>query len=221
MKKFLLLPLMFLLVLSVTSCDKDSDDIDDTEQNGNGNNNGEDDGGDDIDNPGGTGKYLVLFASRSGNTEAMANAISESLDCDIIEVVPRVPYADDYNAMLQRAQQEQAAIGQGNYPAINTTVENLEEYDMVFIGYPIWHGHMATPMQAFLHAQGSQLAGKRIALFASSGSSGMNTSVTEARALSPDATFTETLLLTSSTIGQMSGRINTWLQQLNVSAAAN
>ncbi|WP_029902690.1 flavodoxin, partial [Prevotella sp. 10(H)] len=216
MKRFLLFPFMFLLVFSVTACDKDSDKTDDTEQNGNENNDGDDNN--DGENPTGNGKYLVLFASRSGNTESMAEAIGKTLNCDVVEIVPTVAYDEDYNLMLARAQREQSAISQGNYPAINTTVENLEDYDVVFIGYPIWYGHMATPMQTFLHNQGSQLAGKHIALFASSGSSGISTSVTEARALSPNATFTETLLLTSGSLGQMESRINAWLRQINILA---
>lgn len=214
MRKILLFPLMMLLAMTITACDNDSSDYPnpDAEQPGDtGQEQGDEDG---EDTPGGNGRYLVLFTSRSGNTERMAQTISSALDCDIVEVVPATPYEDDYNAMLQRAQREQAAIGQGTYPAISTTVDNLEEYDVIFIGYPIWHGHMATTMQAFLHNHAQQLTGKQIALFASSGSSGISTSVSEARTLVPDATFAETLLLTSSSLGQISTRIASWLEQI-------
>ena len=108
--------------------------------------------------------------------------------------------------------EELAAIRQGNYPAIKTSVEDFGNYDIVFVGYPIWYGSMGTPMQTFLHNHASKLAGKRIALFASSGSSGISASVDEARTLCSGATFTETLLLTSSTLSQMGNRIRTWLE---------
>lgn len=86
---------------------------------------------------------------------------------------------------------------------------------MIFFGYPIWHGSMATPMQTFLHGHASKLAGKRIALFATSGSSGISTSVSEARSLCPDATLMEhTLLLTSSTLSQMTTRVPAWLEEI-------
>ncbi len=206
MKKILLVPFMLLLTISVIACDNDSPETAEPENNGENNNN----------ISGENGRYLVLFASRSGNTESMANEIARSLGCDILEVEPTTPYDSDYNTMLQRSQREQAAIEAGNYPAINTSVENLETYDIIFIGYPIWYGHMATPMQTFLHTHADKLKGKRIALFASSGSSGITTSVNDARTLCPDATFSEALLLTSSTLGQLSNRIADWLQQIEV-----
>lgn len=221
MKKFLLFPFMLLLAITLTACDGDSPhmDNDDTEQSGNNGENNDDEG--NKPSPGSNSRYLALFASRSGNTERMAQTIQSTLNCDIVEVVPTTPYVEDYNAMLQRAQREQAAIGQGNYPAINTTVDNLEEYDMIFIGYPIWYGHMATPMQTFLHNHADKLKGKRIALFASSGSSGISTSVSEARRLCSDATFTETLLLTSSNLSQMQSRIIEWLEQIGAENSGN
>ena len=180
---------------------------------------GEDDGEEGDKNEGGNvegdnGRYLVLYCSRTGNTERMAQTIQSTLDCDMIVVEPKTPYEDDYNAMLDRAQAELDAIDQGNYPAITTSVESSDEYDIVFIGYPIWYGHIATPMQTFLHNHADLLAGKRIALFASSGSSGIGTSERDAATLVPDAVFEESLLLTSSTLGNMATRIPQWLESL-------
>ena len=157
---------------------------------------GNSDGGDEDDStdptnpiPGGNGRYLVLYCSRTGSTERMAQQIQQTLDCDILEVEPQTPYESDYNGMLNRAQEELAAIRQGNYPAIKTSVEDFGNYDIVFVGYPIWYGSMGTPMQTFLHNHASKLAGKRIALFASSGSSGISASVDEVRTLCSGATF--------------------------------
>ena len=144
----------------------------------------------------------------------MAQTIQSTLDCDMIEVVPETPYDDDYNSMLERAREEQTAIENGSYPAITTSVDSFEDYDMVFVGYPIWYGSMATPMQTFLHNHAELLSGKRIALFASSGSSGISSSVREVQELVPDAVFTEALHLTSGTLGDMSDRISAWLEQL-------
>lgn len=210
MKKLLLIPFMLFLAFTIMACNSDSPETEIKEENGS-----------NTPTPGENGKYLVLFTSRSGNTESVAKHITESLKCDILEVIPTTPFDEDYNSMLQRARNEQSAILQGNYPSINTSVENFNDYDVIFIGYPIWHGHMATTMQAFLHKHDEKLKGKRIALFATSGSSGISTSVSEARALCPEAIFTEALLLTSSTLGQTTSRVSTWLQLLNVSDKAN
>ena len=132
----------------------------------------------------------------------------------MLEVEPAVPYEDDYNAMLERAQEELAAIRQGDYPAVATYVEHFDDYDTVFVGYPIWYGSMVSPMQAFLYAHASELAGKRIALFATSGSSGVSASVGEARSLCPDAEFTEVLHLTQNTLEETEPRVTAWLERL-------
>ena len=97
-------------------------------------------------------------------------------------------------------------------------MDNFDDYNIIFVGYPIWYGSMATPMQTFLHAHASKLASKRIALFATSGSSGISTSVSEARTLCPDATIIEqSLLLTSSILSQMTTRVPTWLEAIGAS----
>ncbi len=214
MKKLFLLPLMLLATLVFdTACSEDAPFADRQEQTPPEEGEAEE-GNNNVD--GTNGRYLVLYCSRTGNTERMAQTIQSALDCDMVEVVPETPYDNDYNTMLDRAQEELNAIGQSNYPAITTTVESFADYDIVFIGYPIWFGHIATPMQSFLHSHADLLAGKRIALFASSGSSGISTSEREAASLVPDATFAEPLHLTSSTLGDMENRIPAWLEQLGV-----
>ena len=223
MKKLFLIPLMLLATFMLTAaCSEDNPPTDGQEQatpgeddEENENEGNESDQGGNVD--GTNGRYLVLYCSRTGNTERMAQTIQSTLDCDMIVVEPETPYEDDYNAMLDRAQAELDAIAQGNYPAINTSVESFDEYDIVFIGYPIWYSHMATPMQTFLYNHAELLAGKRIALFASSGSSGIGTSERDAATLVPDAVFEESLLLTSSTLGSMATRIPQWLESLDAS----
>ncbi len=207
MKKLFLIPLMLLATLTIaTACSGEGPIPDGQEQT----TPEEDDGKEDDE--GNNGRYLVFYCSRTGNTERMAQTIQSTLECDMIEVVPETPYEDDYNAMLDRVQAELDAIGQGNYPAITTSVESFDAYDIVFIGYPIWYGHIATPMQTFLHNHADLLARKHIALFASSGSSGIGTSERDAATLVPDAVFEESLLLTSSTLGSMATRIPQWLE---------
>lgn len=220
MKKILLLASMLLAVISLSACSPTDNDPfvpDAPEQPGNDDSDDNEPGEPTDPTPGGNGKYLVLFTSRSGNTEQVAAEIRKQLDCDILEVEPETPYENDYNAMLERAREELDAIRQGNYPGIKTSVDNFDDYEMIFVGYPIWYSSMATPMQSFLHAHASKLAGKRIALFATSGSSGISASVSEARNLCPESEFIDrTLLLTSSSLSQMESRVAEWLEEIGV-----
>ena len=210
MKKLLILPLM-LLAIALTACGSSNDE-------GQAPNTPEtpEQPGDDPSQPGtGDEHYLVLYSSRTNTTERVANAIQKALDCDILEVEPQTPYDDDYNSMLNRAQSELAGIRNGNYPAVKTTIDNFDKYDVIFVGYPIWYGSMATPMQSFLHRYADKLRSKRIALFATSGSSSISSSVNEAKSLCGGATvLDQTLLLTSSSISQMDSRVNSWLNGL-------
>lgn len=223
MKKLFLIPWMLLATLAVTTaCGETHPSSDEPEQtrpdgNGNGGNGGNGDNGgneDDGNVNGVNGRYLVLYCSRTGNTERMARTIQSTLDCEMAEVEPAVPYEADYNAMLDRAQTELDAIAQGNFPAIITSVESFDDYEIIFVGYPIWYGHMASLMQTFLHDHAASLVGKRISLFASSGSSGIGTSERDAATLVPEATFEESLLLTSGSLGSMATRIPAWLEEL-------
>lgn len=209
MSKFFL-SILILIAVSFSACSK-SDDVElptENEQTGSDENNNDDPSTNE------SGRYLVLYASRSGNTKSVAQLIQSTLDCDILEIEPTTPYESDYNAMLTRAQAEQQQIEQGCYPSIKNSVDSFDGYDIVFVGYPIWFGHMATYMQSFLHQHAEKLKGKSIALFATSGSSGISTSVGEAQRLTADARFTQTLLLTSSTISQMHSRVTEWLSNI-------
>lgn len=223
MKKYLMFSFMLLSVLAVEACANEPEktvlpEPEQTEPPGGGTEGeGQENGsGHPETKPENKARYLVLFSSRSGNTEAVAREIGRVLEGDLTEVEPAVPYDDDYQTMLERSRREQAGIEEGNYPAVTASVESFDDYDLIFVGYPIWYGHMAAPMQAFLHGHAGKLAGKRIALFATSGSSGISASAADAQALCPEAVFTPTLLLTSGTLGQMSRRVTEWMARLGV-----
>lgn len=82
---------------------------------------------------------LVVYFSWSGNTESVANEIQTQTGVDIFEIIPAEPYTDDYNSLLDIAQDEQANNAR---PAIAEIVQNFEQYDVVYLGYPNWWGDM-------------------------------------------------------------------------------
>lgn len=205
MKKFLLIPMMLLTISSMAACgdsDNEPENTEPTEQPDN----------EENAIQGGNGHYLVVYFSHTGKTERVANEIRTLLDCDQIMIVPQTAYPGG-NAIYDRAHAEQDAIDQGTFPAINTNVESFGDYEIIFVGFPIWSNRIATPVQAFLHNHAEKLAGKQIALFASSGGSSIANSAREARQLVPQAIFKEETLLQTS-FNQ--NRIESWLQQLGL-----
>ena len=132
MKKLILIPFLLFAFLSMAACGCDNEEPftpEVPEQPGNG-----DKEEPDIPEPGENGRYLVLYSSRTSNTERVAQLIQATLDCDILEVEPETPYDDDYNAMLERARKELADVRQGNYPPVKTSIENFDlECDFIYV----------------------------------------------------------------------------------------
>ena len=141
----------------------------------------------DDNTPEGTGgKVLVAYFSATGHTKTIAEYLQTALDADIYEIVPQEPYtADDldYNTDGCRANQEQH--DDSARPAISGSVENMDGYDVVFVGYPIWWGQAPKIVYTFL--EGYDFSGKTIVPFCTSGGSGIDGSLGGLQALSPDA----------------------------------
>ena len=114
MKKFLLIPFLLLAVLSMAACAVggrrcDQFTPEQSEQPENPGSGDDSDDNPDTPVPGGNGRYLVLYASRTNNTERVAQLIQTTLDCDMLEVEPETAYDNDYNSMLERSQEELVA----------------------------------------------------------------------------------------------------------------
>ena len=119
-------------------------------------------------------RVLVACFSATGNTRPLAQAISDSLGADLYEIVPETPYTEadlDYNTDC-RANQEQN--DDAARPAISGSVENMGDYDVIFLGYPIWWGKAPKIIHTFLESY--DFTGKTIVPFCTSASSGYNDS---------------------------------------------
>jgi len=91
-------------------------------------------------------KSLVVYFSWSGNTENVAKSIQSQTDSDIFEIVPATPYSDDYDAVVDLAQAEQSEDAR---PAIADSIENIADYDVIYVGYPNWWGDMPMILYTF------------------------------------------------------------------------
>lgn len=126
-------------------------------------------------------KSIVIYYSQLNSTKAVAEQIANKLDIPIVAIQPVVPYDDDFNATIQRGQKEM----NGELPEIKPLDVKLEDYDVIFLGYPIWFGTYATPMMTFL--KNADLKGKKIVPFCTFGSGGLNTSVNDLKKALPES----------------------------------
>ena len=130
---------------------------------------------------GASSKAIVIYYSQLNSTKAVAEAIATSLDIPIVAIEPVVPYDDDFGATMQRGQKEI----NGELPEIKPLDVKLDDYDVIFLGYPIWFGTYAPPVMTFL--RDANLTGKKIVPFCSFGSGGLNTSVNDLKKALPDS----------------------------------
>lgn len=133
-------------------------------------------------------KVLVAYFSATNTTEGVAKRLANGIDADLYEIVPEVPYTSadlNYNNSDSRANKE---MNDPNArPAISGSVENMDQYDIVFIGYPIWWGQAPKIMCTFMESY--DFSGKTIVPFCTSGSSGIGSSATNLEPLTNGAVW--------------------------------
>ena len=156
-------------------------------------------------------KSLVVYFSWSGNTENVAKSIQTQTGADIFEIVPTTPYSDDYDTVVDFAQEEQRNNAR---PAISGSIENIEQYDVIYVGFPNWWGDM--PMILYTFFDTYDLSGKTVALFCTSGGSGLSGTVNAVKSLEPNATVTEGLHIGSGSSSNPDRAVSEWLGDIGL-----
>ena len=156
-----------------------------------------------------TGKILVLYFSQSGNTETVANFIHDAVGGDIVKLETETPYPSDYDELVDYAQEEQRENAR---PALSTHINNIDEYDTIFLGYPNWWGDMPMPIYTFLDEY--DLSGKTIAPFITHGGSGLSGTPENIKKEEPNAAVTEGLAVSGSSSKNSQSTVNNWLSQI-------
>ena len=123
-------------------------------------------------------KVLVLYYSQTGNTKAVAQEIATLLDADIDVIEAAKPYDGDFQATIERCMKEHMC-------AILPLNVDIAQYDVIFIGYPVWFGTYAPPVATLLGQV--DLSGKKIVPFCTFGSGGLESSVADLKAAQPNA----------------------------------
>lgn len=148
-------------------------------------------------------KVLVAYYSWSGHTKAVAEQIHGAVGGDLFAVQPAKDYPTDYRECTAVAKEEAQTNAR---PAVANRVENMEQYDVIFVGYPIWYGKAPMFMYTFLAQY--NLQGKVVVPFCTSGGSPLSGSLPELQQAAPGATIVQGLRATD---GQ---DVSPWLTQI-------
>jgi len=127
-------------------------------------------------------KVLVLYYSQTGTTQTVAEELQRQLGADIERVEAVNPYDGDFQATIERSGEERK---NGEVPEIKPVQANLDDYDVIFIGYPIWFGTYAMPIATLV--KDKDFDGKTIVPFCTFGSGGLNTSTENLKKALPKA----------------------------------
>lgn len=157
-------------------------------------------------------KTLVAYFSATGTTESLAEYAAEILDADIYEIVSEDPYTEADLAYYTdgRADQEQNDLSAR--PAIAGNVENMEEYDTIILGYPIWHGQAPRIISTFLESY--DFSEKTLIPFCTSHSSGLGSSADNLHELCSDSVnWLEGKRFEAGTTREM---MENWIENMNI-----
>lgn len=131
----------------------------------------------EIDGDGTQGKTLVVYFSATGNTERVAEVIADTTGGELFELEPIDPYTDEdlnYNDDYSRVSQEYADESLRNVELVADTVDDWQDVERIYIGYPVWWGIAAWPVNTFVEA--NDFTGKTVIPFCTSASSGLGDS---------------------------------------------
>ena len=163
-----------------------------------------------------SGNVLVAYYSATGNTENIANYIAQATGGDLFEITPAEPYTSDdlnWSDENSRVSREYADESLLDVELTTTEVENWDSYDTVFIGYPIWWGIAAWPVDGFVEA--NDFTGKTVIPFCTSSSSGLGQSGELLSELAGTGDWQEGQRFRSSASQE---DVNEWVDSLGLSA---
>lgn len=143
-----------------------------------------------------------------GNTEYIAELIRKETKADMFEIIPQKAYANTYDQMVKRAEQEQE---RDERPAIKSKVKNISQYDTIYVGYPIWWSDMPQIMYTFFDTY--DLKGKNIIPFCTHAGSGLSGTVERIKKLEPQATVYKGLAIYRTDVTGSDSKVKSWIQK--------
>lgn len=155
---------------------------------------------------------LVAYFSATGTTRPLANYISEITGADIYEITAAEPYtAEDLDYTNSNSRTSKERYDSTVRPAISGAVKNMADYDVIFLGYPIWHGQSPKIISTFLESY--DFSGKTIIPFCTSASSGIGSSATNLHSLAPNASWLSGRRFSA---GTTKDTLKEWIDSMNI-----
>ena len=131
-------------------------------------------------------KVLIVYLSRTNNTKTIAEIIHQKVGGKLVALELETPYPSDYRMTVQQVVHENET---GYLPPLKTKIEHLEQYDVLFLGFPTWDMQLPPPIKSFLHQY--DLKGKTLVPFNTNGGDGPSSSFTTVQTLCPQSTLLE------------------------------
>ncbi len=153
-------------------------------------------------------KTLVLYYSQTSNTKTVAQEIAKRMNADIEEITLVNPYDGDFQATIDRCLQERE---QGIIPEINPIKSNIQKYETIFIGYPVWFGTYAPPIAALLNQ--IDLSGKTVFPFCTFGSGGLSSSAQDLAQKLPNSRIPTAYGIRAARLAAMPNEVDQFLKE--------
>lgn len=155
-------------------------------------------------------KVAVVYFSGTGNTREVANVLAKEAEADIFEIIPENMYtADDLNYNDDNCRANQEMNDDSARPAISNDLSVVSEYDVIYLGYPIWWGTAPRIIQTFI--ENYDISGATVYMFCTSGGSGIESSISDLQMLYPDINIVDGKRLNDAT----ETGIREWIESLN------
>lgn len=146
-----------------------------------------------------------------GSVEYMATVIGEATGGDMVRIQTETPYPGNFDDLAAQADNERQ---NGIHPTLSTSIEGFDNYDVVFVGYPIWWYQMPMPMYSFFDRY--DFSGKTIIPFSSHGGSGWSGTIADIAGLEPEATMVDGFSTSRSNVASSAEEIRNWLRDINI-----
>jgi flavodoxin len=156
-------------------------------------------------------QILIVYFSRSGNTQKIADFIHQQVGGTLHQIQPEAPYPGSYDAVVEQAKVE---IQAGYKPALRSTLDQIESYGTVFVGSPNWWDTITPPVATFLSEY--DLSGKTIVPFCTHGGGGLGRIGQDIAKLCPQSTLLNSFEIYGSRTGNAQAQVSTWLSKIGL-----